>query len=338
MRVLLLSPVFHGYWQAMAAALESRGFAVTAVPYDHNARLGDRAWHQLRHELPRRVHVGDHRGLAREQTQRAVDAVRESRPDVVVVVKGDTLEDPFWDLIDELRLPRVTWLYDEVRRTRWDLARLARVGPVATYSGLDHVAFSAAGIDTRWLPLAFDHRLVEPDPRTRNDEVVFVGARYASRERILGMLAAQHVPVRAFGRDWSGHPVDRLRTWQWHRPAVPGGRDLSRDEAYREMAAGVATLNIHGDQDGLTMRTFEACGVGGLQLVDRSDLSGLYEPGVELLTWSGDDELIELCRRAATDAAWADGIRSAARRRTLAEHTFDHRVAVLESSWARPEA
>ena len=189
MRVHLVSPAFHGYWASIAAALEAGGHTVTTVVYDHNAGLRDRVWHHLRHELPRRTRLGDLRGLARAQTELATESVRAARPDVVVVVKGDTLQDPFWDLLDELRLPRVTWLYDEVRRTRWDLERLAATGPVATYSPLDDVDFRAAGIDSRWLPLAFDHRLVEPDVRTRNDEVVFVGARYANRERVLAMLA-----------------------------------------------------------------------------------------------------------------------------------------------------
>ena len=338
MRVHLVSPAFHGYWTSIAAALEASGHSVTTATYDHNAGMGDRVWHHLRHELPRRARVGSHRGLARSQTEVATDSVRAASPDVVVVVKGDTLLDPFWDLLDERGLPRVTWLYDEVRRTRWDLERLARTGPVATYSTLDDAGFRDAGIDSRWLPLAFDHRLVETDARTRNDEVVFVGARYETRERILTMLSAADVPVRAFGRDWSTHPVDRLRTWQWRRPDVPSGRELSRADAYREMAAAIATLNIHGDQDGLTMRTFEAAGVGGLQLMDRSDLGGLYEPGVELLTWADDEELVDLCTRAAHDTKWADGIRRAGRRRTLAEHTFDHRVAVLEAAWGLPDA
>lgn len=333
MKVHLVSPVFHGYWSAIAAALQARGHDVTTLTYDHNHRVSDRLWHQLRHELPRRARLGRYRGLARSQTDRAIASVRGAAPDVVVVVKGDTLEEEFWEALDDLRLPRITWLYDELRRTRWDVTRLSRIGPVATYSSLDDVAFRAAGIDSRFLPLAYDHRLVELDSRTRNDEVVFVGARYPGRERILGMLTAAQVPVRAYGRDWSAHPLDRLRTWQWRRPPIPAGRDLNRAAAYREMAAGMATLNIHGNQDGLTMRTFEASGVGGLQLVDRSDLGELYEPGVELLTWSADDELVELCGRASTDRDWADRIRVAGRRRTLAQHTFDHRVVVLESSW-----
>jgi len=160
-----------------------------------------------------------------------------------------------------------------------------------------------------------------------------VGARYPSRERVLEGLAAANVPVRAYGRDWSSHPVDRLCTWSLRRPAVPSSRDLDRAAAYRVMAESTATLNLHGDQDGFTMRTFEAAEVGGLQLIDRNDVTGLYDDGVELAAFTSTAELVDLCRRAAADRPWSQALRIAARPLTLAEHTFDHRVATLESSW-----
>ena len=99
------------------------------------------------------------------------------------------------------------------------------------------------------------------------------------------------------------------------------------------MVASAATLNLPGDQDGFTMRTFEAAGVGGVELIDRSDVDGLYEPGAEVLTWGTPEELTELCRRVLAEPAWTDKVRAAARARTLAQHTFDHRVAVLEDAW-----
>jgi spore maturation protein CgeB len=139
--------------------------------------------------------------------------------------------------------------------------------------------------------------------------------------------------VRAYGRDWSRHPVDRLRSWNWRRPAVPAERDIDRLAAYEVMAESAATLNLHADQDGFTMRTFEACGVGAVQLIDRTDLDGLYDDGTELASWRSVGELVELCRRARVDRVWTDGLRERGRARTLAEHTFDHRVAVLEELW-----
>jgi spore maturation protein CgeB len=99
------------------------------------------------------------------------------------------------------------------------------------------------------------------------------------------------------------------------------------------MAASAATVSMHTDQDGFAMRTFEACGSGAVQLIDRPDMAGLYDDGVEVATWSSLEQLRELAERARVDRAWADGLRVAGRRRTLAEHTFDHRVAVVEQLW-----
>lgn len=247
------------------------------------------------------------------------------------MVKGDTLDAEFWESI--AGLPRITWLYDEVRRTHWTTESLAGIGPIATYSALDDVDFEAADLDSRHLPLAYDHRLVPSPTSRRTTEVTFIGARYPSREQVLSILNEHGVPVRAYGRDWSAHPVDRLRTWRVGAPGVPAERDVARAAAYDVMAASSATLNLHGDQDGFTMRTFEAAGVGGVELIDRIDVDALYEPGSEVLAFSDADELIDLCRRAVADPGWTRSIRQAARARTLAEHTFDHRVTALEASW-----
>ena len=331
MRVLLVSPGFHGYHEAISAAFVARGHQVVTHVYDDHGGAVGRTWHQVRHQLPQKIGAGSLRRLTREETTRAVASVVQSRPEAVVVVKGDTLGDEFWGSI--AGLPRITWLYDEVRRTRWTTERLTGIGPIATYSTLDDVDFEAAALDSRHLPLAYDHRLV-PSPTThRTSDVSFIGARYPTREQVLTFLCDDGVPVRAFGRDWSSHPVDRLRTWRLGTPAVPAGRDLARAAAYDVMAASAATLNLHGDQDGFTMRTFEAAGVGGVELLDRPDVEALYEPGVEVLTWTTPEELTDICRRALADPQWTNAIRAAARARTLAEHTFDHRVAVLEGAW-----
>ena len=67
---------------------------------------------------------------------------------------------------------------------------------------------------------------------------------------------------------------------------MPAERDVDRDTAYAVMAASAATLSMHTDQDGFAMRTFEACGSGAVQLIDRTDMAGLYDDGVELATWA----------------------------------------------------
>ena len=323
-RVLLVSPGFHDYWEAIAAALQGRGHTVHTHVYDAPPSLPGKVANKLLHDLPDALTPAR---LRAQLTDRAVEAVREHAPEVVVVVKGDLLQDAFWELLDRQRLPRVTWLYDEVRRTRYTPETLARIGPLATYSCADARALGATH-----LPLAFDrHASYTP----HHEAVVsFIGARYPERESALQQLDEAGVPVRAYGRDWSRGFGDRLHTHTLRAARVEGGGELSRSQAYGVMAGSAATLNLHGDQDGFTMRTFEATGVGGVQLLDRPEVSDLYDVGTELLVFTTPDELRDLAARCVREPHWAQGIRARGRARTLAQHTFDQRVAVLESLWA----
>ncbi|XAS77973.1 glycosyltransferase [Dermatophilaceae bacterium Sec6.4] len=322
-RVLLVSPGFHGYWQAIQGALTARGHYVTTHVYDVAPTLGSRIGNKLLHDLPDSLVPSRLRSAV---TDRAICALRATDPQAVVIVKGDLLEDAFWQLLDERRLPRVTWLYDEVRRTQYTESGLSSIGPLATYSAADAETYGA-----RHLPLAFDHRTqFAAQPQKA---VTFIGARYPNRERSLSDLRDQGIPVRVYGRDWSRKVSDRLRTHTIHPCDLPSGPTLTRAEAYGVMAGSAATLNLHGDQDGFTMRTFEAAGTGGVQIVDRTDVADLYEIGTEVLAFSSSDELAEQSARAVREPTWGNTLRERSRARTLAEHTFDHRVTILESLW-----
>ncbi|MDR7252130.1 spore maturation protein CgeB [Nocardioides sp. BE266] len=326
-------PAFHGYGNSIAGALRRAGHEVTVHPYDSNARLSDKVRTKVLHELPGRL--GSPSGdRARRQmlTDRAVEALRGSRPDVVITVKGDALGQGYWEAVDRSGAQQLLWLYDELARMSFDESVIASRPSIVSYSPHDVSALETRGLRAGHVLDAFDHTI--PFSPVPSDDVVFVGARYPDRTRILTGLHARGIPVRAYGRDWSHHPVDRLRTWQLARPDLPAERDVDRATAYGVTAGAVAALNSHTDQDGFTMRTYELPGTGSLQLIDRPDVDQLYEPGREVLVFSGLDELAELCERARSDRAWARDIAERGRVRTLAEHTFDHRVPVLEAAWA----
>lgn len=329
--LLIVSPAFHHYWHPIQAAFQRRGWQVTTACYDLAPTTTSKLRVKLNRELPALLGRPESAASLQAHSLVAAAAVTEAGPDRVLVIKGDTLSDPFYDALERTRVPRSLWLYDELRRTQHTDATLARYDSIASYSPADTAALSTQGLSATHVPLAYDADLTFT--ATPVPEVTLIGARYPSREDTLKRLATAGIPVRAFGRQWSDHPFDRLRTWRVRSTRVPNGRDVSRQQAYGLMAGSPATLNLHSDQDGFTMRTFEAAGAGGVQLIDRADVTSLYDPGAEVLPFGSIDELIELARRAIADSAWAKGIRSAARQRTLAEHTFDHRVAAIESTW-----
>ncbi|MGW5238575.1 CgeB family protein [Monashia sp. NPDC004114] len=329
-RVLVVSPAFHGYWAAMAAALEALGHEVVAHCYDTGGGLVADARNALAHRLPG---CGLRAGVQSRITERAVAALRDSRPSAVLVVKGDRLGDAWWEALQDSGARVVVWLYDELSRMSYRLDRLRDLGSTVSYSRRDVASLRDAGVEAGFLPDGFDSLTsFTPHP---SPAVTFVGARYPERERVLRQVASRGLPVAAYGREWSRHPWDVVRTGKYRGSGLAAHRDLSRTDYYGVMAGGLATLNIHGQgHDGLSMRTFEAPGVGALSLVDRPDVAEHYDIGSETLVFTSDDELVEHLARAQREPAWATSVREAGRRRTLAEHTLVHRMAEVARRWA----
>lgn len=330
-KLLLISPVFYGYWKTVADALSNRGYKVVSHLYDVPASLSERVRNKALHDLPERFRPASFENLV---TDNAIARLRQERPDIVLVIKGDQLGDAWWHALQGTGTRYATWMYDEFRRMRYSDKGfdLSLLGPIASYSPSDVQNLKSQGFEAIEVPLAFDAALDYIPFYT--EHITFVGARYPGRERVITQLYDAGIPVKVYGKQWSRHWWDIARTRNFKNSGVPAGRDLNRSYAYGIMAGSSATLNIHGDQDGFTMRTFEASGVGGLQIVDRPEVSRYYDVGTEVLVYESPAELIELCQRVLTDTRWADTVRDAGQRRTRAEHTFDQRVQLLETLWA----
>lgn len=332
-KLLLVSPSFHGYHESIGRAFSDAGYTVVIHRYDAFDGVRAKLRNKLVHELPGKIGMDGSASAERWLTARTLRVLREVRPDRLVVIKGDILGPSFWSEVESLAVPRILWLYDDLSRHRFSMDFLRRMGAVVSYSREEAALLRSQGVNASFLPNAFDPHLAQPGTK-RRDEVVFVGSKYPNRVDLLSGLVKAGIPVRAYGRQWSHHPFDRLRTWELSRPDIPAERDVPLSEAYQIQATAAAAINIHGLQSGLAMRTFEVPGMGGLQLVDRPDVAEFYDVGTETLVFSSLEELQEHSQKALADRGWAERIRTAGRRRSLAEHTFAHRIAVLEERWA----
>lgn len=332
-RLLIVSPGFHGYHASIKRAFEQLGYEVETFCYDAAASASERLWRKARHELPAKLRGGDGHLSPELVSQRAITKVHEMKPDVVLVIRGDVLTEAFWQAAATVAQHVGVWMYDEIRRTAFDADLVGQYAGLATYSQHDTDALVAAGHPALHVPLGFD-ALQKPTLTTAGTGVVsFIGAPFAKRTNALRALLSAGVPVHAWGRGWSDHVGDRARTWRLQSSRIPNGRDVQGVEALAIMRNSIGTLNIHGDQDGFTMRTFEAAGVGAVQFVDRADVTHFYVPGEEVLVYENHDELVDLVRRVIARPQDFDGLREKARQRTLAEHTLTHRARALEALW-----
>lgn len=194
--------------------------------------------------------------------------------------------------------------------------------------------FRQLGIDSEYLPLAFDDRVLgrlasgPPPPRSK---LVFVGG-LDPRVHGEGVQLLDRVSME-FGDAFAvyGYGVDRL-------PKGSPLRRVYRGEAwgldmYRALSGGQVALNRHiaaAEGYANNMRLYEATGVGTALLTDKGrNLAELFNPGLEVATYGDAGELGAEARRLLDDPEACAKLGAAGQARTLREHTFSNRVAEL---------
>ena len=197
----------------------------------------------------------------------------------------------------------------------------------------------ARGVDTEYLPLAFDERVLE---RLRADgcparpgegrdvAVSFVGGIHPPEVHRGGTELLERLAVDLDLQLW-GYVRDSLRpdspiVSRHHGPVW--GLDM-----YRTLARSQVTVNRHGDiaeTYANNMRLFEATGVGTLVLTEAADnLPDLFEPGRELVAYDGPDDLVEKARHYLANRDELARIAAAGQAVTLERHTYERRVGEL---------
>jgi len=124
----------------------------------------------------------------------------------------------------------------------------------------------------------------------------------------------------------------------WRRAfgAAPGVRFSPRLDYYRDLPRfypmSRVSLNCTSRQmkGAVNQRVFDVPACGGFVLTDRrGQLERLFEPGREVVVYDGPEEIAPLVARLLADDQERGRVSRAARRRILAEHTYEHRLTEL---------
>lgn len=106
-------------------------------------------------------------------------------------------------------------------------------------------------------------------------------------------------------------------------------------EMYKTLKRIDVLFNLHGEHNrGNTtnMRMFEATGVGSCLLTDEGpNVRDLFEPGREIVTYSGVEDCIEKARYLMDHDAERKAIADAGHQRTLRDHTTDRRCEEIDA-------
>jgi spore maturation protein CgeB len=156
--------------------------------------------------------------------------------------------------------------------------------------------------------------------------LVIAGNMYPSRIRLLERLQAAGIPLRLYG---SGFP-----RWAKQTPLhdIHAGQPVVGEDKARVFRSATAVLNnLHpAEIAGVNCRLFEAAGCGAAVLTEfRPTVPDLFDVGDEVLAFHDFDELVEQARRLLRESGLCAKLGDAAASRAHANHTYQHRLAVI---------
>lgn len=340
------SSLLSSYWNG--AATYYRGLLQALAAYDHDITFYE----------PDILNRQSHRDIeppswckvvvypATDDGLRAVVA-DAATADVVVKASGVGFAD------EELLRATMAAARDDALRIWWDVdapatlaelradaahplrAALPNLDLVLTYGGGEPVVAAYRAFGARdCVPIynALDphtHHPVAPDPRYAAD-LAFLGNRLPDREaRVEQFLfrPAEELPAQRFllgGAGWDDKSCPP-------NIAKAGHVGTEAHNAFNVTPRAVININRASMAEvGFSppTRLFEVAGAGACLITDSWDgIEMFLQPGAEVLVARDGSDVVDIMR--SLSAAKAADIGSAARRRILAEHTYDRRAAVL---------
>jgi spore maturation protein CgeB len=246
-------------------------------------------------------------------------------PDLILVVTAYHTPLPLLEHIAAVpnRPPMLGWVGDRFSAEHRGAATL-----------FDAVAYTDTGLMTLhrklgfacqavFVPHAANPRLQVPMDQAppRRSDMVFVANPTEYR---LALVSKVQTPLQLYGRGWA-----RLRNTSHHIHA----RRIGLEELANVYGTHLAVLNVRNERNvmaGLNQRHFDPYLAGTPVVADnQDDLQLCFAPGQEMLVYRDADELNDLYARLRREPGHAAAIGEAGRRRVLAEHTYDHRLAAL---------
>lgn len=264
------------------------------------------------------------------QERWAAQVAREWKPDMLLALTLSMREEVLAELRSAGISTCVAWWGDTPANMR---------GMGLLVQGWDRIyikdALAVSKLCAVGLPADIMHEAANPDwhrPQMMKGHrdasaLAIAGNYYGYRQFIVRRLTAAGIELALYGS----------RPPRWSEDVVRNqfrGRYIVREEKSIVFHSALACLNsTHlSEGDSLNCRAFEICAAGGLQLIEpKAALPECYEPGREVLTYSSVEEIVEHLARARAEPGWARAIREAGHRRTLAEHTYRHRLSRILS-------
>ncbi len=262
-------------------------------------------------------------------------AIEEFKPDIVFAIAQSPLNDKILKHIRGKNITSIFWFVEDYKLfTYWQyFAPFYDFYFVIQKDEFFHELKKIGVRNFHYLPLACEPTIHKPLILTEEEKqrygslISFVGAGYYNRRIFFRNLL--DFDFKIWGSDWEDEII--LKDF-----IQENGRRVSTEETVKIFNASFININLHSsnfyegiapDGDFVNPRTFEIAACNTFQIVDRRKYLPLhFTEGVDILTYSNENEMKHLIRDISSFPEKYVEIRENSFKRVLSEHTYSHRI------------
>jgi hypothetical protein len=267
-----------------------------------------------------------HKSMKKKMNENLINLINiwmvEEKADAIFTYLSGELVEP--DTIREIRshnVPMINlalndkeYFVGKIRNNRaWGSRDICRHFDLCWTSTEDSlIKYCVEGARPIYLPEGANPQIHKSHNAERSIDVSFVGQCYGNREAVINALKRKDIAVKAYGWGWPDGPLST--------------EEMVRIYSQSKINLGFGGVAGHSDTFCLKGRDFEIPMSGGLYLTeDHPELARAFRPGVEILTYSGIDDLVAKIKYYLAHPDEAEVIREKGYERSLNEHTWEMR-------------
>jgi spore maturation protein CgeB len=271
--------------------------------------------------------------------RRLIEAVDRFQPDLVLILKGESLFRETLMTLRSRKIHLVSWWVDDPFNYPTYLPHFGLFDTVYLFDKESITKLKALGIpDVDYLPCACDPTTFHPQTLNPEDyphlncTIGFVATYYPGRGELLRQMKG--LDIGLWGGSW-WEVADKLKDlpdgyWRGHR--------ITPADAAKVYNLAKICPNVHHPQTrfgGLNTRTFEIPAAGGFELVD--DVPGLaehFEIGLEMAVYSSPVHFRELTEYYLSHPLERIEFIERGRVRVMRDHTYRQRLETILGKFA----